>query len=233
MPPPPADELPAPYVQALEAARWPGRCQTVRDPAHAGTTWFLDGAHTLESLECCMKWFVSPAAALRTEPDARPRRVLIFNCTAGRTGASFLGAMLAGVESLLREHARVGESKEAFFDDVVFCTNVTYASGHYKGGACRFRVPPPSVLLTAALDLTSKNVHEDDLAALKTQHELAGAWRALLPSFPAARVHVLPSVEHAVAVARQAPQPVDVLVAGSLHLVGGVIEVAGLKDVAL
>lgn len=215
IPPAPADELPETYVAALAAARWPGRCQTVQDPAHAGTTWFLDGAHTLESLDCCMRWFVSPEAALRTPPAERPRRVLIFNCTAGRTGASFLDAMLEGIESLLKTHGREGESKETFFDQVVFCTNVTYASGSYKG------------------DLTSKNVHEHDLAALKTQNELADAWRSLVPSFPAERLHVLPSVEHAVNVVRQEVSPVDVLVAGSLHLVGGVIEVAGLKDVAL
>ncbi|GJE84386.1 FolC bifunctional protein [Phanerochaete sordida] len=211
----PADALPPQYVAALQATRWPGRCQTVRDPAHAGTTWFLDGAHTLESLECCVRWFVSPDAALRTPPDARPRRVLVFNCTAGRTGATFLRAMLEGIEQLLQEHAREGESSGTFFDQVVFCTNVTYASGNYKG------------------DLTSKNVHGHDLVALKVQHELADAWRTLLPSFPADRLHVLPSVEHAVNIVRQEPQPVDVLVAGSLHLVGGIIEVAGLKDVAL
>ncbi|EKM59334.1 uncharacterized protein PHACADRAFT_181339 [Phanerochaete carnosa HHB-10118-sp] len=215
IPPPPADELPETYVKALEAARWPGRCQTVQDPAHAGTTWFLDGAHTLESLDCCVRWFVSPTATLRTSLAGQPRRVLIFNCTAGRTGASFLGAMLDGIEKLLKEHGKDGESKETFFDQVAFCTNVTYASGNYKG------------------DLTSKNVHEHDIAALTTQNELADAWRTLLPSFPAECLHVLPSVEHAVNAARQGPGPVDVLVAGSLHLVGGVIEVADLKDVAL
>lgn len=62
---PPADALTDTEVRALEDARWPGRCQTVPDPQHAGTTWFLDGAHTLESLECCVQWFVAPRAALR------------------------------------------------------------------------------------------------------------------------------------------------------------------------
>lgn len=50
---------------ALEKARWPGRCQTVVDPQYPGTTWFLDGAHTVDSLECCAQWFFSPEAGLR------------------------------------------------------------------------------------------------------------------------------------------------------------------------
>jgi folylpolyglutamate synthase len=50
-------------------------------------------------------------------------------------------------------------------------------------------------------------------------------------------VHVLPSIEHAVRTVRgiksEGEEEVDVLVAGSLHLVGGITEVAGLSDVAL
>jgi folylpolyglutamate synthase len=56
--------------RALEGARWPGRCQVVRDPVHAHTRWFLDGAHTAESLECCMGWFVSPGVALSDDAAA-------------------------------------------------------------------------------------------------------------------------------------------------------------------
>lgn len=63
----PQNTLPEPYVKALERAKWPGRCQTVVDPQHEQTVWFLDGAHTLESLECCVKWFVAPHTALRTD----------------------------------------------------------------------------------------------------------------------------------------------------------------------
>lgn len=63
------DDLPPVFVEGLKSTKWPGRCQTVTDPTHAGTTWFLDGAHTLESLQCCMEWYVSPDAALRTSPQ--------------------------------------------------------------------------------------------------------------------------------------------------------------------
>jgi folylpolyglutamate synthase len=57
--------LPEPFVTGLEKTRWPGRCQTVTDPKHPNTTWFLDGAHTVESLDCCMQWFFHPDVGLR------------------------------------------------------------------------------------------------------------------------------------------------------------------------
>ena len=82
-------------------------------------------------------------------------------------------------------------------------------------------------------DLTAISVSKDDL---NTQQELAEAWTSSVPTFPKENVHVLPSIEHAVAVVREQAnngRPVEVLVTGSLHLVGGLIEVAGLSDVAL
>lgn len=87
-------------------------------------------------------------------------------------------------------------------------------------------------------DLTSKAIPEKDLAQLTTQHELAAAWTALVPTFPSDHIHVLPSIQHAVNLvhdfrAADEQAQVDVLVSGSLHLVGGVIEVAGLSQVAL
>jgi len=75
-----------------------------------------------------------------------------------------------------------------------------------------------------------------DLVHLKTQHELANTWSQLVPTFPTTAVHVLPSIEHAIQTVHELSKPpkkISVLVAGSLHLVGGVIEVAGLSSVAL
>ncbi|OBZ76075.1 Folylpolyglutamate synthase [Grifola frondosa] len=148
-----------------------------------------------------------------------PCSVLIFNCTNGRSGKSFLAAMLAKAAAQLQLYGRSDDASQ-FFDHVVFCTNVTYADGGFKG------------------DLTTLAIPEADLAQLKTQHDLASAWSSLVPSFPNDNIHVLPSIEHAINLVRElrsqhAEKQLDVLVAGSLHLVGGVIEVAGLSKVAL
>lgn len=58
------DPLSKEFVLGLENTRWPGRCQVVEDPKHPRTTWFLDGAHTHESLDYCFQWFVSPGLGL-------------------------------------------------------------------------------------------------------------------------------------------------------------------------
>ena len=73
---------------------------------------------------------------------------------------------------------------------------------------------------------------------MAVQSELAAAWLSLMPEFPKGNVHVLPSIEHAIRVVRGVELEggdggLDVFVTGSLHLVGGVIEVAGLSGVAL
>lgn len=41
-------------VEALIDCHWPGRCQTL----HWGNmTLYIDGAHTIESLQLCLDWF--------------------------------------------------------------------------------------------------------------------------------------------------------------------------------
>ncbi|KAG2042291.1 FolC bifunctional protein [Suillus americanus] len=210
----PLQSLPTSFLDGLKNAHWPGRCQTVLDPKFEATAWFLDGAHTQESLACCLEWFVSSAVGLPVSPvsDGHPLRVLIFNCTSGRSGDDFLTAILQKIEERLAVHGSL-EKKEEFFAKVIFCSNVTYASGNFKG------------------DLTSAAMSTTDNLNLKTQREIEAAWNTLVPTY-SGTVHVLPSIEDAVEEVRKMPN-VSVLVTGSLHLVGGVIEVAGLADRAL
>lgn len=79
---------------------------------------------------------------------------------------------------------------------------------------------------------------DDERSHLTTQHELASTWKTLVPAFSEDHIHVLPSIEHAVNLvhelqSQQESKKVDVLVTGSLHLIGGIIEVARLSEVAL
>ncbi|OAX44521.1 FolC bifunctional protein [Rhizopogon vinicolor AM-OR11-026] len=210
----PLRSLPTSFLDGLKNAHWPGRCQTVLDPQQEGTKWFLDGAHTRESLECCLEWFVSPAIGLPDSPvsEGYPIRVLIFNCTSGRSGDEFLKAILQKIEEQLTKYGSP-EKKEDFFAKVIFCSNVTYTSGNFKS------------------DLTSVAMSTTDDTHLKTQREIEAAWNKLVATY-SGTVHVLPAIEDAVREARKTPN-VNVLVTGSLHLVGGVMEVAGLADRAL
>lgn len=67
----------------------------------------------------------------------------------------------------------------------------------------------------------------------KWQHTLKEAWCELVPEFDRERVAVVKTVQEAVEqvkeLCEEVEQGVDVLVVGSLHLVGAVVRVAGLE----
>lgn len=70
--------------EALLATCWPGRQQHIR---HGATDWFLDGAHTAESMAAAAAWFGRAAGG-------RPgRRVLVFHCSADRDYRRLLGPL--------------------------------------------------------------------------------------------------------------------------------------------
>lgn len=63
------NDLPREFVTGLQQASWPGRCQRVETPR---ACWYLDGAHTVESLEVATDWFA------RTADPTQPT-TLVFN----------------------------------------------------------------------------------------------------------------------------------------------------------
>ncbi|KAL7287990.1 hypothetical protein TKK_0018044 [Trichogramma kaykai] len=71
---------------ALEACRWPGRTQIL-----TGRTldFYVDGAHTEESMDSCVAWFRRIVASPRKER----RRYLIFNATGDRDSAKLLAPL--------------------------------------------------------------------------------------------------------------------------------------------
>ena len=60
------------------------------------------------------------------------KRVLVFNCTNGRSGDSLLGTLLSTIEKKLGTSDP--QTLATFFEHVIFCTNVTYSSGEWKAG---------------------------------------------------------------------------------------------------
>jgi folylpolyglutamate synthase len=85
------------------------------------------------------------------------------------------------------------------------------------------------------IDLTSVAFATAEHTGPTTQDQLKQAWSNIVQEFPIDAIHSLPSIEHAIRIVQKhsATRPTHVLVTGSLHLVGGVIEVAGLSSVAL
>lgn len=65
-----------------------------------------------------------------------PIRVLVFNCTSGRSGRAFLSTMFETVTAQLSTYPPKAAIPD-LFDRVIFSTNVTYADGKFKGGQSR------------------------------------------------------------------------------------------------
>ncbi|XP_003737634.2 folylpolyglutamate synthase, mitochondrial-like [Galendromus occidentalis] len=74
--------LPKATMEGLTQCRWPGRCQLL---VQGNTSYFLDGAHTLESMEECARWFV------KCHKTASKRyKILVFHCTGDRNNQTLL-----------------------------------------------------------------------------------------------------------------------------------------------
>lgn len=79
------DAIPPPFATGLQAAKLRGRCETI---THDRIQWYLDGAHTADSLTAVARWF----AAKITEEDSI--RVLIFNQQDRGNAAQLLRTLL-------------------------------------------------------------------------------------------------------------------------------------------
>lgn len=102
--------LPNKFKIGLELTQWDGRCQKLQKPEFKDIDWYVDGAHTAESIKVCAKWL-----NLTTFGENR-RKVLIFNQQGRDNAVSLLKAL--------------HEDLKVQFDDVIFTTNITWSSGY-------------------------------------------------------------------------------------------------------
>ena len=211
------------FVRGLEQVRLGGRCETRREKE---LVWYLDGGHTLESIEVAGQWFASCVKELALTTMSTPPRILIFNQQT-RDPLPLLRALHDLLASSL-------ESQHPF-SHVLFCSNVTFMKSGYGP------------------DLMNMNTTSTDVAELKVQHALATGWKDIVAEATAkggqeTQVSVVRTIEEAIVYARDVARfwtrkhvdnekpgsgrgvrgrvgEVMVLVTGSVHLVGGVLEV--------
>lgn len=106
--------LPDEFIRGLESAKWPGRCQIVEDSKRkSDLVWYIDGAHTEDSVRNGSHWFTQVTAPER-------KRVLLFNQQTREPGV-LLKALFAQMEA-----------SNLKFDHVIFTTNVTWSTGDYS-----------------------------------------------------------------------------------------------------
>lgn len=196
-------ELPLQFVKGLEEVRWSGRCE-IRRETHIA--WHIDGAHTLESIEVTGRWFAEQIASATATAASQSRvpRVLIFNQQT-RDASTLAQALYTALQT------GITSGSTSPFTHVIFTTNQTFNEGYRP-------------------DLVSINTDNVEVDALAVQKALASTWSRIDST---AEVRVLKTIEEAVSAAREVARnwangsdaEVMVLVTGSLHLVGGALEV--------
>lgn len=199
--------IPDKFLVGLEKAKWNGRCQVIElKPGLERINWFIDGAHTMESINVASQWFTQQTTG--ATPSAKKRannlRVLLFN-QQGRDNASAL---------LTKLHQIVNAPGGKKFDHAIFCTNVTWSDGNYSA------------------DLVSMNSSKDAVDRLVVQKEFAECWNKLDQQLGLqTRKHIFHDIETSVNYIKSltdalpSNREVDVFVCGSLHLVGGFLVV--------
>lgn len=188
---------------ALAAARWPGRCQVLSLPFGRGGAAYVDGAHTEGSVGHCLEWFRQASA------KTGRHQAMIFHCHHERDPVGMF---------------RVVGASGVAFDEIYFCPP--------EDGR-----PSPVAAPTAreVLERNGMNEASSDGGGESSSWEgtLAVLWRATigaeLVQKPA--VHIGGSVAECLSLASSRDYgEVDVLVTGSLYIVGSVIKACGFKE---
>lgn len=183
-------------AQGLRDCKWSGRCET---RIEKNLTWYIDGGHTLESIKLAGQWYASTQGQQSTSTGPKSgKRYLIFNQQT--RDAQALARALHDTLSTTLNDAHP-------FSHAIFCTNTTFKEAGFKP------------------DLVSVNTNASDVEALKVQKELAETWKDIDVQ---SHVSVVRTIEEAVELVRQhakEEEPVTAFVTGSLHLVGGFLEV--------
>ncbi|XTI84469.1 FolC bifunctional protein [Cenococcum geophilum] len=195
-------QLPAEFKRGLEQVQWPGRCEVRRD-AQSGIAWHIDGGHTLDSIEVSGRWFAEQISASSPNGSRQAQKpiILIFNQQT-RDANALARALYTTLQSGL-------STSTSPFTHVFFTTNQTFSTG-YKP------------------DLISLNTNKSDVDTLAVQRALASTWEEIDHS---ASVSVVRTIEEAITKAQEIAATwegggdIMVLITGSLHLVGGAIEV--------
>jgi folylpolyglutamate synthase len=110
--------LPKEFVDGLEQVVWRGRCELKKE---GNVTWYLDGAHTQDSIMVATNWFVGESfqkyeiSVKCIDTRHRPgTRVLIFNQQGHREAIALLEELFRAVKSQESLH----------FDHVIFCPTI-------------------------------------------------------------------------------------------------------------
>uniref|UniRef100_A0A8C8K8X8 Folylpolyglutamate synthase n=1 Tax=Oncorhynchus tshawytscha TaxID=74940 RepID=A0A8C8K8X8_ONCTS len=213
------------WAVGLEDTEWPGRTQTLK---HGPVTYFLDGAHTTRSMLACVSWFSEVASQHERTTGGPVVRVLLFNATGERDSAAML-KLLHCVTFLPPPNTFPLSSDQQNFNVSVEnmltrCLDNQRSwrllNGQEEKPGDQLLISRDVLPLVAAECCSKTLVFPCILSALQWLSQ----GRDSVLAHPDKRViPVKPSVTAKAAPLRDATG-IHVLVAGSLHLVGGVLK---------
>ena len=195
---------------ALEKTRWPGRCQLIKFPHHQNLRLYVDGAHTEESVACCLDWFSKTSRPLS-------KRVLIFFCGHERNPVPILKQVLhSKLETL------------PLFDEVFFCVPKWQRPSP---------LPMPTVkdMLRQAGYRRADFDYIDEVDSTKSpwQRRLLELWSFLEKDLPhTIATHEGESVSKIIdsLIQRAELESLDICACGSLYLAGSVLEAVKFEE---
>jgi folylpolyglutamate synthase len=236
----------------LASVSWPGRCDTRVDKLDQSITWYIDGGHTLESIELAGRWFGKQVQLKRSASSKTIRTYLIFNQQT-RDASALATALYNTLSSTLPE-AEINSTHSTThspFNTVIFTTNTPHApsptstpnrapmtdarlTSPYPFSTAVSKTsttpntrdtPKPIILLTSPPnpDLLTSNVDPSAVSALTVQKSLAETWKTL-DTDPNITVEVVRSVSEAISRVRDETEDKDV---EKLVLVTGSLHLVG------
>ncbi|XP_061554902.1 folylpolyglutamate synthase, mitochondrial [Phycodurus eques] len=217
---------PSPVMKkGLADTKWPGRNQRIR---HGAVTYFLDGAHTVRSMQACVNWFSEIAARHERNASGPVARILLFNATGERDCAAMLKQLVP-----------------CNFDFAVFCPNITETIASCNADQQNFNVSVEHMLTRCLDNERSWRLHADGARRLiEDGSSLVPEEKAdtlVFPCILGALQWIAQGRDPALAdpsekamelkpgaVAKAGPlrdaAEIHVLITGSLHLVGGALK---------
>lgn len=174
---------------ALKTCTWPGRNQIITRKGKNGTyMYYLDGAHTAESIQQCVEWYLN---TLKEHRRSVPR-TLIFNATGDRDVATLLKPLV-----------------QCQFHTVMFSPNLVSTVVQATSDQANFMVTTSQQMERC---VTNKNMW----LALEKQNPRIGAAKIVM---------TCPTVTDTLKYIESQSSEHDILVTGSLHLIGAVLSI--------
>ncbi|TVY46236.1 Folylpolyglutamate synthase [Lachnellula occidentalis] len=210
-----ATVLPQQFEHGLETVTWPGRCEIRKD---GNIEWFLDGAHTIESIKAVGHWFRAEMDKAHFEERPPTATMLIFNQDE-RDGQALLRELLLTMGAF--EPLIPRENKNQSLSKNISDTPKAKAKRQIKTMKYMQLFTYAAFCTNEPFTATNEGKHVD----LQLQDGMAMAYQGLDGN---ALHMVYGSVEEAVRLAMrvsEGDERVLVLVTGSLHLVGGLLQV--------